>query len=100
MAGVKLIDTTVRSGYAQVAPTWAMVEGIKDNTLPQEDYTRQYYDILRSSRELNPRFWDALFRLEQIALGCYCAPGTFCHRHLLKDYLLQHTNASYKGEIE
>lgn len=100
LPGVKIIDTTVRTGYAQVAPTWDMVLGSKSGVLTPEDYTSQHYEILRTSRGLNPRFWDALFRLEQVALGCYCKAGAFCHRHLLKQYLMEHTNALDKGELE
>lgn len=99
MEGVKPIDTTVRSGFKQLAPTWAMVMGFKDKTLTEEKYTRMYDEMLERSRELHPAFWEALFRLEKIALGCYCKPETFCHRYLLVAYLEKHAKASYKGEV-
>lgn len=99
LPGVVVIDTTVRSGYKQVAPSWDMVTGYKNGTVSQEIYTRQYYDILEHSRQVNPRFWASLLKLESVALGCYCRAGEFCHRHLLVQYLSQLTALNYLGEI-
>lgn len=99
MEGVKAIDTTIKTGYKQLAPSWSMVLGYKDNSLSPEKYTELYHDMLERSRALHPAFWEALFRQEKIALGCYCKPSTFCHRHLLVAYLVAHANANYKGEI-
>ena len=98
-SGILLLDTTVKSGYAQVAPTWEMVLGSKDGTVSEENYTRQYYDILDYSRRVNPNFWASLLRLEKVALGCYCARGKFCHRHLLVEYLGRITTVNYVAEI-
>lgn len=100
LGGVRIIDTTVRSGYKPLAPTWEMVQGVKAGLLSEESYTQQYYEILEYSRKTYPRFWAALFEQPAIALGCYCKAGDFCHRHLLKDYLLQQISATDDGEIE
>lgn len=99
MDGVKAIDTTIKTGFKQLAPTWTMVLGIKDKSLSSEKYTQMYHDMLECSRKAHPAFWEALFRQEKIALGCYCKPDTFCHRYLLVAYLEAHANAKYKGEI-
>lgn len=99
MEGVKFIDTTVKTGFKELAPTWAMVLGYKDNSLSPEKYTQMYHLMLERSRETHPAFWEALFRQKKIALGCYCKPDTFCHRYLLVAYLEEHANANYKGEI-
>ena len=98
-SGIVLIDTTVKTGYKQVAPTWEMVMGSKDGSVSPENYTRQYNEILDYSRQVNPRFWGSLLRLEKVALGCYCAPGKFCHRHLLVDDLRKLTDVKYVAEI-
>lgn len=100
MEGVKAIDTTVRTGFKQLAPTWSMVLDYKRGELSEQKYTQMYHKLLECSRELHPEFWKALYRLEKIALGCYCAPDAFCHRILLKDQLLKHTDAKYLGEIK
>lgn len=98
-SGIVLIDTTVKSGYSQVAPTWEMVLGSKDGSVSEESYTRQYYAILDYSRRVNPNFWGSLLRLEKVALGCYCASDKFCHRHLLAAYLGRLTTVTHLAEI-
>ncbi len=98
-SGIVVIDTTVKSGYSQVAPSWDMVMGHKAGTVSDEKYTQMYHDILDYSRQVNPNFWGSLLRLEKIALGCYCSPGKFCHRHLLVNYLRQLTTVNYVAEI-
>ena len=98
-SGILLLDTTVKSGYKQVAPSWEMVLGSKDGSMSEEKYTALYHDILDYSRRVNPNFWASLLRLEKVALGCYCARGKFCHRHLLAKYLDRITTVSTIVEL-
>lgn len=96
---ITILDTTVKSGYSQLAPTWDMVMAIKQGRISEEKYTRLYHRILDYSRRVNPGFWAALLRLEKVAIGCYCPGGKFCHRHLLAAYLGQLTSVKHVAEI-
>lgn len=96
--GLPWLDTTVKSGAVQTAPTWAMVRGIKQGTLSEAAYTRLYYARLDYWWDRDPLFFEELLTYPSLALGCYCRPGTFCHRHLLVSYLTQTGQAHYGGE--
>ncbi|MBN22764.1 MAG: hypothetical protein CL678_15875 [Bdellovibrionaceae bacterium] len=84
---VELVDTTVKSGAKFLAPTWDMVMGVKDGSLTEEQYTVQYYAMMRESYRRNKEQFLALLGKPAVALGCYCKPGDFCHRLLLIDIL-------------
>lgn len=80
----QLIDTTVKSGHDIFAPTWHMVMSHKDGTLSDEGYTREYQQRMYESMRQNGDQWMQYVHSDTpMALGCYCKPGAFCHRHLL-----------------
>jgi len=82
---ILFIDTTVKSGDALFAPTWDMVMGHKQGTMSDEEYTQRYRQMMIQSWIHNRPRWEQLLRSdEQVAIACYCPPGKFCHRHLLK----------------
>lgn len=84
------LDTTVKSGYSLFAPTWDMVMGHKHGTLSNEEYKKLYRDMLiRSWKEKREDWLKFLNDDTPTALACYCKPGAFCHRLLLKDFLQQ-----------
>lgn len=86
--GIRLLDTTVKTGCSEVAPSWDMVAGIKDATMDIETYTTRYHAVIDRSQILYPTFWQDLLTNESIALACYCSKGVFCHRHLLAKRLV------------
>lgn len=87
---IKIMDTTVKSGYSIFAPTWDMVLGIKNNSMDEDTYSRLYRDMLVKSWKENRQKWmDFLQSDDQFALACYCKAGVFCHRHLLVKFLNQ-----------
>lgn len=47
----------------------------------------------------DPLFWDEFLALLEVALGCYCPNGDFCHRYLLVEFLREVTDVDYRGEI-
>lgn len=96
---VLVIDTTVKSGIKQLAPTWDMVIAIKEGRITEEKYTRLYHRILDYSRRVYPEFWAALLRQPKVAIGCYCSRGKFCHRLLLVEYLGRLTSVKHVAEI-
>ena len=97
--GVPLVDTTVKTGEQRLAPSWDMVLGIKRGTVSEEEYTRLYYARLDHWWFQDPLFWDELLTHPVLAFGCYCRAGTFCHRHLLVEFLKRVTHVEYRGEL-
>lgn len=97
--GVPRLDTTVKSGCWQVAPSWEIVLGVKRGEITQEEYTRRYYEMLEYNLSRDPVFFHNLMQEEVVALGCYCRKGAFCHRLLLVEFLKRHTDVEYLGEL-
>lgn len=84
--GVLVINSTVRAKHPLFAPTWDMVMGHKQGSVSDDEYRREYYALLDHRLHANVVPWQEFFMFNQgrqIALGCYCTPGDFCHRHLL-----------------
>ena len=87
---IKIMDTTVKSGYSIFAPTWDMVLGHKNGSMDDDTYSRLYRDMLvRSWTENRQKWMDFLQSDDQFALACYCKAGVFCQRHLLIKFLSQ-----------
>lgn len=83
---VEFVDTTVKSGIKIFAPTWDMVLGHKNGTVSDEEYTREYRRMMIESWKAHRPEWEAFLRRDGVqAIACYCKPGLFCHRLLLKD---------------
>lgn len=83
---IEFVDTTVKSGLKIFAPTWEMVLGHKDGSWSDERYTKEYRRRMIQSWIDHREEWEKILRSEEpIALACYCKPGDFCHRLLLKD---------------
>lgn len=101
---IRVIDATVKSGDRRLSPTWDMVMGVKDylkayrageDTSPYPitvaEFKKEYKRLMQVSLELNRDFWVSLVNEESIAVACYCSldmPHPFCHRLLLKHYLV------------
>lgn len=94
----RYLDTTVKSGDKVFAPTWEMVMGVKQGRMSENDYTREYYEMMRESYRQNRQRWDEVLGMEEVILACYCRPDTFCHRYLLRDMLVK-CGAEYVGEV-
>ena len=98
-----VIDVTIKSGHQIFAPTWDMVNGVKNKTLSPDEYTQMYYAMMRLSYKNHITEWDLILNKGDkvpIILGCYCQPNTFCHRYLLKDILLKcYPKSDYIGEV-
>jgi hypothetical protein len=93
-AGADGLDTTVKSATGVgklLAPTWALVGGIKRwqryPALTPEAYTEQYYHLLRARYKANAQPFLDLLAQEQVVILCYCPADSFCHRHLAVDIL-------------
>ena len=104
------LDVTVKSGQGPgklLAPTWEMVMGIKKGTLSQDGYTERYLDLLRGRYRQDQAGFIRLLTLKReggIALVCYCAPHSYCHRYLAVEVLEKVAKAhgipfEYGGEV-
>lgn len=103
--GIKMVDTTVKSGMKFLAPTWEMVMGHKRGELSDEAYTRMFLEMMDESLDTKKENWEWLVELGTVALGCYCAKDAFCHRQLLVSILEKYCRDrgiefEYKGELE
>lgn len=85
---IRLMDTTIKSGYSLFAPTWDMVLGHKQGSLSDAEYSKLYRDLLTNSWLKRREEWMNFLKDDDIyALACYCKPGQFCHRYLLIKFL-------------
>ena len=97
-------DITVKSSYGHAkkfAPTWDMVMGIKNNTMSQEEYTKQYKQILNNlDIKWVKEYIVSVGAYGGITLVCFCPKGSFCHRYILAEWLEQNGIGKYMGERE
>jgi uncharacterized protein YeaO (DUF488 family) len=96
--GKNRLDITVKSGSQIFAPTWDMVIKFKKGLMIEEEYTKEYYKLMRKSYKNNREKWDQLLNQDEVVLVCFCKKGSFCHRYLLAEILVK-LGAEYKEEI-
>jgi hypothetical protein len=93
--GIEVIDITIKSAVEPwniFAPTWGMVEALKDGGLTEARYKTDYINLMRSKYKENKAIFHMVIQKAldaDVALGCYCPPNTFCHRMLVKEILLK-----------
>lgn len=103
--GVFLLDITAKTGRPAFAPDFGDVMRYKRGELSEQEYTKIYLDRMEESKLVLPRSWQSLNKRSEIALGCYCKAGVFCHRHLFKEIMQVHLEAQgftviQEGELE
>ena len=98
--GYGRLDITVK-GNNQIgrffAPTWNMVMNHK-KTGNNQEYIDKYHTLMLASYSKNRGIWDRVLAKDVVVLVCFCPANAFCHRHLLRHYLVK-LGAEYKGEI-
>lgn len=89
------MDTTVKSGgdFAKqfLAPSWDMLSRYRSGG-GEIEYTLAFLKKLDDNKETIVNMFTGFidkFAIRDIILGCYCAGGKFCHRHLLSRFLLE-----------
>lgn len=102
---IPVLDTSVQTGSHVFAPTWRMEIDIKSGALSQQEYIRQYYEMMDVSVQQHPTEWEELLNKPTVAIAGTAPPGDFCHRHLLVnviDRLLRERGGvvSRMGELE
>lgn len=102
--GIKITDSTVKSGDKRLAPTWEMVMGHKNGMITNDEYEERYRKLMRESQLKHPEFWDSLLEQKVLCIACFCSAYTFCHRHILASLLIEYglsksITVTIKGEI-
>lgn len=102
--GIPMINTTVMSGLAWLAPTWDMVKGHKLGIYSDAQYTAKYIPLIVLSQCDHRAEWLKLIQMDEVAISCYCKAGAFCHRVLLIRILEQFCQQegvefTYMGEL-
>ncbi len=86
------LDVTVKSAteFGKLfAPTWEMVIGYKQERFSAEKYTKQYLSLLdQLPVEAFRALWHFGKEAGEITFICYCPNNTFCHTHILINYLV------------
>lgn len=102
------LDITIKGATGLgtlLAPSWELVNGIKQQTLPPEAYQEQFLNLLRSRyRQRQADFLKLLTPGTTTNFACYCKPFDFCHRYLAIRVLQQIAErhsipCQYKGEL-
>ena len=71
-----------------LAPDSTVFIGYKENIVNEERFKRFYeYKIRQLGKEKILKMIEDKAEGQDVALICFEAPGCFCHRHILADYL-------------
>ena len=84
------------------APTWQMVMDHKKHNYghARDDvYIADYHQMMLNSYHQHNDIWQELLSRPRVVLVCFCAPGAFCHRLLLAQYLSK-LGATHCGELQ
>jgi uncharacterized protein (DUF488 family) len=97
-SGADRLDITVKGQDAIgviFAPTWDMVMGVKKGNITEEEYLKQYTEILYNipKDKINH-----LLQRSSITLVCFCKVGDFCHRYFAAAFL-DIKGGNYIGEV-
>ena len=102
--GQDRLDITVKGNNVAgkiYAPTWQMVQAVKEKTITEEEYTGRYYNLLIERWKTNGEEMMRLVNMvsdRDMTLVCFCPSGAFCHRHLLVEFLRHNWAVEYGGE--
>lgn len=101
--GIQLLDITAK-GKSVFAPDYHLVMEYKAGRVSEKNYTDFYYRKMRVSLIENREHWENLLKYKEVALGCYCGAGQYCHRLLFKDIMAKYCeykgySVIYEGEI-
>lgn len=101
---IPIIDITVKSGIKAFAPTWDNLNAYRRGELSNEEYAKLYYEKVIPTYRTDPQEWENLTKHKTFALGCYCAPGKFCHRTLFAMLTVTHLQSLgnpvvFQGEL-
>ena len=84
-----MLDITVMTGNKVFAPDWDLLRAYKAGDIGKQEYTVRYLRRMVQTQLESPDEWDRVLEYPELALACYCKAGQFCHRHLLKELLIE-----------
>lgn len=100
--GSDRLDVTVQGNHPIghiFAPTWYMVDKIRNGEMTEEQYRRDYYTIIRNRYFQHRDIWDKVSQWKSVTFVCFCNPKDFCHRYLLARYFpYLYKDSKYLGE--
>ena len=71
-----------------VAPDPVIFTGYKENIVSEERFKKFYENKIKQiGKEKILKMIEDIAEGQDVALVCFEAPGCFCHRHILADYL-------------
>jgi uncharacterized protein YeaO (DUF488 family) len=85
LAGVPVLDITVKSGELIFAPSREALNAYKYGSprMTEAEYTKLYIQKMRESFKQNKKRWLQVARMDRVCFVCYCSEHTFCHRYIL-----------------
>ena len=81
------------------APSWELLKDSKAGLVTERQYEERYIAEQRVSLRVNTHVWRWLFTRNRGVFCCYEKFGDFCHRHILREYILPRLGAVDCGEI-
>ena len=101
-SGPHRLDITVKGNDPVgmvFAPNWPLVTAYK-KTGDEQAYKEGFHQLMIASLDSRTDIWmNDVLKREYIVLVCFCKAGSFCHRTLVANYLVQ-LGAEYIGEID
>ena len=99
---INIINASVKSGHRWLAPTWALLMAYKKGEITEAE---KFQSLMRLRYRRYKNLFEAMAKRENVAFGCYCKKGEFCHRHLLVDMFERICSNydipfHYNGELE
>lgn len=88
--GIHLHDITVKTGDQDFSPTWNMLKALRSGEMTEAQYAEKYNSSIDWVKENKPEVWAKFLGTKNMAIGCYCTPGAFCHRLLFVDHLIRY----------
>ena len=61
--GIELINTTVKDGLPEFAPTWSIVMDVKSGAISEAAYTAAYHQLMRQSFVQHKDKWLSLIHI-------------------------------------
>lgn len=103
--GPHRLDITVKGKDplgSSFAPTWDMVKDYKAGFISEDVaravYIEKYEKLIADRLANDPTLFDKILERDYVVLVCFCPATHFCHRHIVKDKLVD-LGAIYKGEF-
>lgn len=84
--GIRVINATYKGNHPLFAPSGQLVWDSKQGRIGPDIYRQIYLQQMNQSVQQHQIGWDEFllqYHDQSVAIGCFCAPGGFCHRHLL-----------------